>query len=260
MNYIHGTEAYEQQRLATLNQLVNAPFLEFLELGNARSILDVGSGLGLLARQVAARCPSAEVIGVEYSEMQLRAAAGGLPANLRFLQGDAHALPFPEARFDVVYCRFVFEHVPRPAVVCAEMYRVLRPGGKVFVQENDISLQRFDPPVPKFDAIWRKVAVLQERLGGDALIGSKLFRLLQQAGFRDVRLSFAPDAYRAGQEALTLWVENLIAIVRGCEAQLVSHGLATQMEVEAALEEVAPHRTRDDASSWFFWNRASGIK
>src|SRR5437016_5070612 len=100
--YLHGTQPSEQQRLAAFNQLVNPSFLTFLQLDGAHSVLEVGSGIGLLTHEVALRLPAGEVVGVEYSDDQLARTNPRL-ANLRFVQGDAHRLEFEDNRFDVVY-------------------------------------------------------------------------------------------------------------------------------------------------------------
>jgi SAM-dependent methyltransferase len=47
--------------------------------------------------------------------------------------GPAHDLPIPDAEYDAVLCTQVLEHVPNPAAVIAELYRVLRPGGRLFM-------------------------------------------------------------------------------------------------------------------------------
>jgi SAM-dependent methyltransferase len=118
-------------------------------------------------------------------------------SHLRYQQGDALRLPFEADRFDVVYCRYLLEHVAGPAQALAEMHRVLRRNGKVFIQENNILANEFYPDCPKFDALWRKFAGLQRQLGGDALIGKKLFALLKEAGFETITLSFAPEIHPA---------------------------------------------------------------
>jgi len=63
--------------------LTNPAFVEFLELRPDSAVLEVGSGLGILAGEVAARAPQGEVIGIEYSREQLAAAHVTRP-NLRF--------------------------------------------------------------------------------------------------------------------------------------------------------------------------------
>lgn len=51
--YIHGTASSEQQRLRELNRLTNWPFVEFLAVRPGARVLEVGSGLGLLALDAA---------------------------------------------------------------------------------------------------------------------------------------------------------------------------------------------------------------
>ena len=257
--YIHGTSETEQQRLAALNRLANPSFLAFLQLEGARKILEVGSGLGVLAREVALRAPDAEVIGIEYSTAQLSRAVEP-PSNLRFIQGDSHQLDFEDNHFDVVYCRWVLEHVADPLQVLKEMARVARSGGRVFVLENDTAQQCYDPPTPQFDKVWQQLPVLQRQLGGDALIGRRLFRLMKEAGLSDIRLSMANDVYHSGEAGFVAWVKNEQAILAGCAAEMVAYRLATQLDVDAAIAELQTLLDRDDATSWYYWNRACGTK
>ena len=253
--YIHGTDKIEQERLLALNRLTNPAFVEFLDLRPDHAVLEVGSGLGILAGEVAARVPQGEVIGIEYSPEQLAAAHVTRP-NLRFERGDAHRLPFDRARFDVVYCRYLLEHVADPVQALREMRRVLRPGGRVCIQENNVLANEFFPDCPKFDSVWEKFVALQSKLGGDALIGKKLFTLLLQAGFQNIRLSFAPEIHPADSDTFLPWVENMIHNVTGAAELLVRHRLATQREIDEAVEEVRVFEKLPDACAYFYWNRA----
>lgn len=258
--YIHGTDEAEQRRLAVLNELTNPSFMKFLDLGVTASILEVGSGLGLLAREIARRRPRSKVLGIEYSRKQIdRADTGGLP-NLRFEQGDAHALKLEDSRFDVVYCRWLLEHVADPAKVLLEMRRVLKPGGRVFVLENDVSLQRYDPRAPLAEDLWGRIARLQGLLGGDALIGSRLHGLLTGAGFREVALSLGPEIYQAGTRGFDIWIENQTGIFGGCAGDLARHGLASREVVEDAIAELRGFLKNPNAATLFAWNRASSRK
>jgi len=257
--YIHGTESSEQERLSRLNELTNRQFTEFLELEETSSVLEVGSGLGILASEVARLVPRGEVFGVEYSPEQLSKAESSRP-NLRFVRGDAHALDFEDARFDVVYCRYVLEHLADPPRALREMWRVLKPGGKVFLQENNILVSMLHPECPRFETLWRQFAVLQERLGGDALIGKKLLPLLKAAGFREIVLSIQPEVHHSGSRGFLPWVENLVGNVEGAVKELRAHALATGEEVGRAVAELREWSRRDDASAFFYWNRASGVK
>lgn len=254
--YIHGTDPDEQDRLARLNAHTNQAFIDFLQPAPGR-ILEVGSGLGLLAAAVG-RAASSTVVGVEVAAAQVAKAAAQRDA--RFVQGDAHTLPLRDGSFDLVYARYVLEHVHDPARVLAEMRRVLRPGGEAVVVENDISLVRFDPPCPAFETVWTAFGTLQQRLGGDGYIGRRLFRLFQDAGFTQVELSFQPEAHWFGSPAFDTWVTNIIGNVESGRDALISSGLCDQALFDAATGELDGLRANRSASAGFVWNRARATR
>lgn len=257
--YIHGTDPSEQERLAALNALTNEPFLRFLEVKATDAVLEVGSGLGILAQAAAERVPLGEVFGIERSDAQL-SRAPTVPANLRFLQGDAHHLPFDDNRFDAVYCRYLLEHVSDPLQVLLEMHRVVKPGGRVLAQENNILVNVLEPPCPKFEYLWQQFVHLQERLGGDALIGRKLFGLYHRAGFRRVELSIQPEIHCAGLASFRSWVVNLIGNVSGAANALQEHELADRQQIDDAVAELRALLDHSDGCAFFYWNRACGWK
>jgi len=259
-SYIHGTAPDEQDRLAALNRMTNGPFLDFLALEGHEQVLEIGSGLGILAAQVAARVPHGSVIGLERSPDQLARAPRDV-RNLSSIHADAHALPFPDATFDVVYCRYLLEHVADPVQVLREARRVLRFGGRMLAQENDISLVRHDPPTPAFYKVWTSFAQLQARLGGDALIGRKLFRLFREAGFEgDLSLSPQPEVYWQGHPAFQPWLQNLAGNIRSGQTRLVDLALASPSDIAAAIAELNSVASHPHGSTWFYWNRAAATK
>jgi SAM-dependent methyltransferase len=255
--YIHGTNPDEQARLAQLNALTNRTFIEFLQLPPAGRVLEVGSGLGILAAAVA-DAASADVVGVEFAWPQL----ARTPArhHVRFLQGDAHRLPVRDGVFDVAYARYVLEHVHDPVQVLGEMRRALRPGGAVAVLENDITLVRFDPPCPAFEEAWAAFGTLQRQLGGDGAIGRRLFRLLHAAGFAGIELSFQPEAHWQGSPAFATWVNNIIGNVESARDALIQTGLCSPALVDDAVGQLAALLGRPDASAGFVWNRARAVR
>src|SRR5262249_13653087 len=94
--------------------------------------LDVGCGNGAFTEMVLARCAPAEIHGIDPSEAQIAYASAreaGKYAQLR--TGDAGALPYADATFDVAAMALVISFVPDPANAVAEMVRVVRPGGWV---------------------------------------------------------------------------------------------------------------------------------
>jgi ArsR family transcriptional regulator len=105
-------------------------FLGLLRLGD---VLDVGCGDGAVAQLVAPRCKS--VTCIDRSEKLLAAAKERLAGatNVKCALGDAHELPFDDARFDDVLLFNALTCVTTPTRVIAEAARVLRPKGRLVV-------------------------------------------------------------------------------------------------------------------------------
>jgi 2-polyprenyl-6-hydroxyphenyl methylase/3-demethylubiquinone-9 3-methyltransferase len=96
-----------------------------------RRVLDVGCGGGYLANELAARGHA--VTGIDsIGESLAVARTHDRTATVRYLSGDALALPFADASFDAVCAMDLLEHVDQAARVVAEAARVLAPGGLFF--------------------------------------------------------------------------------------------------------------------------------
>jgi ubiquinone/menaquinone biosynthesis C-methylase UbiE len=105
-------------------------------------MLDVGCGPGFLTAEIAAEVgPSGWVCGIDVSPSSLalaRARCGGegVAAWADIREGDAVALPFPDASFDAVVATQVYEYVGDLPTALAELFRVLRPGGRAVIVDT----------------------------------------------------------------------------------------------------------------------------
>jgi SAM-dependent methyltransferase len=101
--------------------------------GDERAV-DVGTGAGTLALALAPLVR--EVVGVDLVPELIEAARRGAPANVSFVEGDATRLPFVLGEFDLACSRRTIHHLARPELAIAELVRVTRPGGRVFVDDQ----------------------------------------------------------------------------------------------------------------------------
>lgn len=97
-------------------------------------VLDVGTGAGTVALALAPLVRA--IVGVDVVPELLAAARRSAPANATFVEGDATALPFGPAEFELTCCRRVLHHVARPEVVVAELARVTRHGGRIALEDQ----------------------------------------------------------------------------------------------------------------------------
>jgi hypothetical protein len=126
--------------------------------------------------------------------------------------------------------------------------------------ENDISLLRLDPPCPAFEEVWLAFQQHQSNLGGDGLIGRRLYRLFRQAGFAQIELSVQPEVHWHGSAGFCGWLQNLIGNIASARPGLVDSGLCDSARLAKAIAELTDFSQRSDASSHFMWNRAVAIR
>lgn len=135
--------------------------------------LDVGTGTGMIPFEVARVAPATtEIVGADIStgmieKARRRATQEGLAEpRLSFRQMDAEALALPDGSFDVVMSAFALGHMPRPERAVAEMFRVLRPGGRLLITVGS------RPPLVSVDTVTHSVAEVGRRV--QALRGRRL--------------------------------------------------------------------------------------
>lgn len=199
------------------------------------AVLDVACGTGVVAL-TAARL-GARVTGVDLTpELIARAKenAALMQLDVEWKEGDAEALPLPDASFDVVVSQFGHMFAPRPDVAVREMLRVLRPGGTIafstwpaelFVGRLLALMGKYAPPPPPgiaSPAQWGDVGIIQERLG--AAVKDIMFA-------RDITLfqTISVQHYR-------LFIEHssppAMKLLQALDASDPSKGAALRLELE----------------------------
>ena len=170
--------AGDYARFAAVFVPLSERFCEAADLRAGQRVLDVATGSGNTA--IAAARRFCDVTGVDYVPALLergreRASVEGLAIDFR--EGDAEALPFPDAAFDVVLSTFGTMFAPDQAQTARELLRVCRPGGTIslanwtpegLVGEILRAMGRHLPPPPTGLAsplLWGTEARLRELFG-----------------------------------------------------------------------------------------------
>jgi len=164
-------------QLATFISAEAESFVVRLKLEPGARVLDVACGTGNSAIPTAKA--GAKVTGVDIATnllAQSRKRAADEHLDIRFEEGDAEELPYPDRSFDVVVSMFGAMFAPRPERVAAEFLRVCRPGGKIamanwtsrgFVAKTTQATAKIVPPpagVP-VPALWGDESTVKQRLG-----------------------------------------------------------------------------------------------
>ena len=205
-----------------------------LALQPGERVLDIGSGPGLLAAEMAGEVgPTGAVTGVDPSEDMLaiaRAQVTDGETHLTFVPGGATELPFEDDSFDAATSTQVYEYVADMPAALAEARRVLRPGGRLLVLDTDWDsivwrssdddrMRRVlhawdehlaDPHLPR-----RLPGLLRD--SGFTLTSAEVVPLLN-IGYRDETYSggligfvaaFVPGRHGIDAEEMTAWADDL---------------------------------------------------
>jgi SAM-dependent methyltransferase len=173
-------------------------------LGDVRTVLDVGSGVGHWGTLLLPLFSSdATLVGVErdprwVADAERRASDLGVGHRCRYLQGVGEALPVEDESFDLVTCQTFLIHVADVEAVIRELVRALRPGGLLLVAEpNNLAGQAVADSITADLSTEQlterfEFSLICERgktaLGeGDSSVGDLLPGYFARAGLRDVQ-------------------------------------------------------------------------
>ncbi|HEX6121902.1 MAG TPA: methyltransferase domain-containing protein [Ktedonobacterales bacterium] len=215
-----------------------------------QSVLDVGTGTGRWAREMAQMFPRANVIGLDVKPPAVDDAAESgrgvdlRPPNYSFVAGNVfEGLPFPDHSFDFVHMRLLFSAIPadRWSSVVAELARVTRPGG--WVESVETAGVQIGSPTLDLLAGWLQAVVA--RRGVDLSYGARVGELMGAAGLtevstREVLVPFGVHGGRVG----SMCAMDYLSVARSLGGFVVSAGVASQEQFDQILAEA--QREADD--------------
>ncbi len=219
--YVHGsTDDREIARLEKQGAWTASFTFPHFDAAPGMRVLDLATGVGAMAHRLLEAYPGIDLVGVDLSATQLRAAKRNHP-RLAVVRADATRLPFADATFDRVYCSWLLEHVPSPPAVLREVRRVLRPGGYCQFIEVDNATFRTTPSFDEVNATLRALNAAQVKAGGDPTVGQVLHRHFAAAGFRRFTLEgHVLHATHRTPELFARFVDEFAEIFEGLDESL----------------------------------------
>lgn len=238
--YTHGHHASVLRSHNNRNVDNSAQYL-LPELHAGRSLLDVGSGPGMITADLAARLAPGRVTAVEATVealalTQAEVERQGL-TNVETVVGDVHALALPDNSFDIVHAHQLLQHVADPVQALREMRRVCKPGGIVAARDADYAGFIWYPQLPALDEwmTWYQRAARAN--GGEPNAGRRLLGWAQQAGLTDIQPTasnwcLATPASRAWWGGM--WAQRILQ--SKIADQLRDENMATQADLERVAQ------------------------
>jgi ubiquinone/menaquinone biosynthesis C-methylase UbiE len=174
---IHGTTADEVERLAA-----------WLEVQPGTRVADLGAGDGTFAVALARRVgPSGRVYATELDDERLadirQAATEARLSNVTVIEGAVSSTNLPEACCDALFSRIVYHHLTDPAAINADIFRALRPGGRLVIIDFE----------PGGIMNWIGRPETADRHGGHGTPKETVRREVTAAGFQLLR---GPESWR----------------------------------------------------------------
>ena len=265
-SYVHGYSARETQRLEDQAGSVRELIHHDTAYPPGARVLEVACGVGAQTETVAGRSPKCNLVSFDVVLDSLRQAATRIRTkrltNVQLLAADLFALPFRPATFEHLFISYVLEHMNDPLRTLLAVKEVLEPGGSITAVEGDHGSCYFSPTHAPAQRAWQGLIHVQAALGGDSLVGRRLYPLLVGAGFERVAVSprvVYADASHPDQMDRFV-AKTIVPMVEGVEARVLSDGLMTRGEWEAGLAHLRSIATSKSGTFCYTFFKATGRK
>lgn len=181
----------EMERLekqANLGAYKEVRMLKLFGIKEDSEILEIGSGPGFFTKILLDNFSEAKIISLDNDEKLLKLAHNNFNKDygerVTFVKDDITKASLPDDYFDYIIARFVFQHLSNPIAALKEIFRLLKPGGRVIIIDVDSDLWGLTNP--KNDLIKmlnENLSKIQSNLEGNRKIGRALITLLKTIGF-----------------------------------------------------------------------------
>ena len=237
--YVLATGDAAVNRLRILHNIYGPDARELLLRAGIQpgmSVADLGCGTGMVTQLLAELVgPAGDVTGVDFSAAQIEQARTLVPSeltNVHFVEASATDTGLPRETFDLVYCRFLFIHLPDPEAALREMRALLKPGGILVCEDGDLTSASSEPAssLQEFSNLF---GALGPKWGVDYTLGRRLFHLVQAVDFLQVEITFNQPVFAQGENKRLLELS-----VAEAGPSFVAAGLITKEQLAETVAEM----------------------
>jgi len=161
-------------------------------LRSGMAMADVCCGIGDFAVLVQKELKPASILALDHSRSSLdyarKVAADFGVTGIEYVYGDASEMVLEDNQFDFVTCRHSLQVFDRPELILRELYRICKPGGRVYITNEKNSHCLGEPRAESIQWTYNEVARLWADYKMDIELGPKSRRYLIDAGFEDIRV------------------------------------------------------------------------
>jgi ubiquinone/menaquinone biosynthesis C-methylase UbiE len=207
---------------------------------------DLGCGGGEVSFEMARLVePGGSVTGVDMDEVKLGLARDAARTrgvtNVEFVATNVNKWDEPDT-YDVVYARFLLQHLSEPVSLLRRMWAAVRIGGRLIVEDADFDGWCCHPSNQGFDFFVRSYAEVIRRRGGDHATGRKLYSYFLEAGIATPQIALVQSVFASGDGKELAW-----STLDATREAIVAEGVASSDELAAALASL--RQFTDDATT-----------
>lgn len=204
---------------ATVAENTEISKLTQIGLKDGGTIVDVGSGPGIVSTLFGKYFPNSKIWGIEpdyqLREMATKTAAHQGCRHCTFLEGMAEKIPLDDNVADFTYARLLFQHLPNPLAALKEMHRITTKNGIVAIMDVDDGFIITKPEIPGWSELQQMVAKTQKTRGGNRFVGRELLSMMIDAGLEAPYVEALPfTSHDIGQQ-------NFYRLVFGFKRQIL---------------------------------------
>jgi SAM-dependent methyltransferase len=264
--YVHGYTERERERLHDQANTLAELLHHDTRYPAGGTVLEVGCGVGAQMGFLAANSPGARFTSMDSSAPSLAKARARIAAErlngFRLCRGDLYRMPFGEGAFDHAFVCFVLEHLAEPLAALRAVLGAVKPGGTLTAIEGDHGSCYFHPETDAARQAWNCLIRVQAGLGGDSLIGRRLYPLLRGAGLERLTVT-RRDVYC--DESRPQWMDGfvkktIIPMVEGVKEQALAEGMIDEATWVQGIRDLHATGTPPEGVFCYTFFKGVGVK